>query len=1234
MIAIAVSWGCAAGGDTGGPTGTTPLPGGGNSVARLELSAASVRLGAIGATAQLQATARNSSGSVLSGVSVKWSSDDITIADIAGSGTTAVITARAPGHTSIRAQVDGISLEVDVRVLAVHSLSISPATTSLRAGTQTTLKAVLDAESGADPGIRWASDNPAVATVSAQGVATAVGQGTAVIRATAQADQRVSATAVLTVLPGRSVRIVNAPTLLRIGENAKLSAFVDLDAGQSTALNWSSSNPAVASVSNSGVVTALSAGNAVIRLSAVADVQLKDSVRLEVRAAQSVSVNPARFTLGAGEARQLTASVVLDPGVSTALKWRSDNPAVALVAQNGTVTGVARGSTTITAMAIADTTRQGTAIVDVEPVVRDVALQPSALSMTVGDSRQLTVSVTADEGASKKVLWKSSNSTIASVDQGGTVTAVAFGSAIITAFSESDTTRQATALVSVRNAPLVSVSPSSVTLLPGQNKTVVATVTADPGVSTAVTWRSSNTSVAAVSASGVISGVAPGEARIIVTMVADTARKAEVTVTVSSLVQSVTVLPSSATIGRGATLQLRPKVVTSEQNVSTAVTYKSSNPAVASVNYAGLVTGIGVGNATITVTSSADTTRKATSSISVSLQPPQMARSWTSSRISGALYEDIVSLDASHSRSVFAVNSLGNVYSFNGESWSISTSGSAFGTRFLSVSAISPTRVFAVGTDGVIAMYDGSSWTRQTSNTTSDLNSVHMEESGSGFAVGAGGIALRYDGSAWKVTASGTTANLSGVWSSGSTAYAVGTSGTILKFNGTSWTVQVSGTGESLFGIYGQSASDIVAVGAFGTVVRFDGSRWSSVTSGRFNGDGYSVVADSKSAGRYFIASDDGVYSLSGGVLSDLPTPYAPRMFAVSQSADGTLFAGGQRGMVMRSSGSLWETVNAAPDLIDVWTASSTSAWAVGEFGFIYHWNGSSWTRQPTPTTATLYTVWAASPTEAFAAGDQGTMLRWNGSAWASMNLPTSASVYGLWGSSADNVYGVTSSGQILRFNGSTWSIATTASSGLWSVFGSSASLIYASGADGAVRQYDGASWTSINTPSSATLAGIFTLDNGKVWAVGADADAARGVAYSRTGGSWTGMSTGTDKILTSIWGPNDSDIYAVGESGAIQRFDGTTWTAMSSGTNELLWAVSGSPDGLGGAFAVGYNSTLATGSSEAGASAIFRSGAISHRENSLNPLPTANRIKRPLPSGSERADRKRYVNRARASSR
>ena len=175
--------------------------------------------------------------------------------------------------------------------------------------------------------------------------------------------------------------------------------------------------------------------------------------------------------------------------------------------------------------------------------------------------------------------------------------------------------------------------------------------------------------------------------------------------------------------------------------------------------------------------------------------------------------------------------------------------------------------------------------------------------------------------------------------------------------------------------------------------------------------------------------------------------PYQPRIFATSVDATGSAWVTGQRGAVFRGAAGTFSTINIAPDLLDAWSSSESNTWAVGEFGFVYRWNGSSWTKQATPTTATINSVWAASASDAFAGGDNGVMLRYNGSSWSSMSLPVASSVYGVWGSSSNNVFAVTSSGQVLRFNGTSWSVATSVSEALWSVYGVSASEVLDTGA-------------------------------------------------------------------------------------------------------------------------------------------------------------------------------------------
>jgi hypothetical protein len=322
----------------------------------------------------------------------------------------------------------------------------------------------------------------------------------------------------------------------------------------------------------------------------------------------------------------------------------------------------------------------------------------------------------------------------------------------------------------------------------------------------------------------------------------------------------------------------------------------------------------------------------------------------------------------------------------------------------------------------------------------------------------------------------------------------------------------------------------------------------------------------------------------------------------------------------MRQAGA-WETVNLAPDLIDVWSASASSAWAVGEFGTTYRWTGSAWARVATPTTATLNAVWSPSASEAFAGGDNGTMLRWNGSSWSTMSFPSTGSVYGLWGSSSTNVFAVTSAGEVVRWNGSTWQTVASAGNALWAIHGSSASDIMATGENGAALRLSSGTWIPSNVSTTGTLAGVYA-GGGFYLSVGANNTGSAGLAFSSaTGTSWTSVNTGSTRILTSIWGPSSSDLYATGEQGTILRYTGSSWTSMTTGTTDLFWSVSGASDGSAG-FAVGYNSTLATATS--GTSLMAMRAGLSAGAASLNPRSGAKLVRGALPSGAAREKRMR----------
>jgi hypothetical protein len=418
----------------------------------------------------------------------------------------------------------------------------------------------------------------------------------------------------------------------------------------------------------------------------------------------------------------------------------------------------------------------------------------------------------------------------------------------------------------------------------------------------------------------------------------------------------------------------------------------------------------------------------------------------------------------------------------------------------------------------------------------------------------------------------------------------VGDNGTVLRYTGSAWSRLTPPTLETLNAVSGLSASSVVVVGSFGTALRFDGTAWTIVNANGNSGTLWSVSVGAANGGRAYVAGDDGVLQLDANLLSRVVTPYAPRAYSVSLDPSGNVWAGGQRGAIQRGTAAgaavTWETLNLSPDLLDVWSTSSTNAFAVGEFGFIYRWNGTAWSKQPSPTLQALGTVWGTSATDAFAGGDAGTMLRWNGTSWTAMSLPTTSNVIAMWGSSSANVFAVTDGGEVLRYNGTAWTISITAPAALMSVYGSSANDVYVAGESGAVLRFNGTAWTALPVPDNGTIAGLWMTGSTNLLAVGADGLGSSALSYRYGGSAWTAEPLGTAKVLTNVWGPSISDLYATGDQGVLIHYNGSAWQTLPTGTSDLLWSVTGAPNGIGAAFAVGYNSTVVTGSNGSALSA------------------------------------------------
>jgi uncharacterized protein YjdB len=201
-----------------------------------------------------------------------------------------------------------------------------------------------------------------------------------------------------------------------------------------------------------------------------------------------------------------------------------------------------------------------------------------------------------------RVVWTSSDTSVATVSADGVVTGVAPGTATITAKLEGASQVAAHTTVTVSQPGLANPAPPTVTTPAKATVKTGRTVAIRPALSDPalrVVWASSNPRIATVSADGIVAGLKRGIVTVTATLEAATTVVSHTTVTVVQQVTKVKMNKKTATIKKGKKLTLKATVTPSDAN-SRKVTWKSSNKKIATVNSKGKVTAKKKGKVTIT----------------------------------------------------------------------------------------------------------------------------------------------------------------------------------------------------------------------------------------------------------------------------------------------------------------------------------------------------------------------------------------------------------------------------------------------------------------------------------------------------------------------------------------------------------------------------------------------------------------------------------------------------------
>lgn len=303
--------------------------------------------------------------------------------------------------------------QIKVVVLATGITVDKTATTIVKGATDKLTATLVPAD--ANGTITWSTSDSSVATVSSDGTVTAVKNGTATV--TAKCGDLSAQTKVTVINPLKAITITGTTHSIKKGQTTQLGLTYDpADTTDSVAATWTSSNTSVATVSKTGLVTALKDGSTTIKatvgnVSSTYDIAVKEVKLTGIKMEEKALIHK-------GDTKALTVEYTpADTTDDKTVAWSSSDSTVASVDNNGIVTAVKPGSAVITAKV---GNYQATCAVTVDAPLKEIVPEKAIIDMV----KKQTATVT----------WKSSDSDVVKVDEKtGMVYAVKAGKADVTA---------------------------------------------------------------------------------------------------------------------------------------------------------------------------------------------------------------------------------------------------------------------------------------------------------------------------------------------------------------------------------------------------------------------------------------------------------------------------------------------------------------------------------------------------------------------------------------------------------------------------------------------------------------------------------------------------------------------------------------------------------------------------------------------------------------------------------
>jgi len=322
----------------------------------------------------------------------------------------------------------------------------------------------------------------------------------------------------------------------------------------------------------------------------------------EMAPPKEISIDNSKLKLYKGESALIQASLIPENAYYNEVVWMSSDASIASVSQFGEVAAINAGTAEVTISSAKRPEVKSTCTVNVYEHTTGVSLSSTNETLNIGSQLQLSASTLPAEISDNEIIWSSSNSEIATVDEAGNVSALKVGTCTIKATSVDGGLEEECIITVVQPASKVNLTKHNLTVRVGETETLTAIVVPDNTTDKSLTWTSSNIDVAEVDANGLVIAKKAGKATITATAVSNSEAKDECEVTVIQPVTGIQLSETKVTMSELGEMKQLVATVLPEDASNKAVTWMSSDPSVCSVTSNGTIVAMGYGTTTIMAT--------------------------------------------------------------------------------------------------------------------------------------------------------------------------------------------------------------------------------------------------------------------------------------------------------------------------------------------------------------------------------------------------------------------------------------------------------------------------------------------------------------------------------------------------------------------------------------------------------------------------------------------------------